>query len=155
MRPRTLALLLCVAAVIALAAGCEGGALPTRPSAPPPPASASPGVVVTAWIDAVNAEDEAAGRVLSTPAFADADHAAADGWFANTLTIRDVHVGAPQPVHGLQSNRDHAHVVYVPVAFVLEQKKEVSFRDGANAWGFVLVRDHPGERWRISEQGLG
>ena len=36
-----------------------------------------------------------------------------------------------------------------------DQEHELSFRDGADEWGFVLVRDRPGERRRIGEQGLG
>jgi len=156
MRSRALfAPLVALALGIALTAGCQEGATPTTSTAVPPPASASPEMVVRAWIDAVNAGDEAAGRVLSTPVFADADRDAEGGWFANTLSIRDLQVGAPVPARGLQSNRDFAHVVVVPVAFLLEQKKELSFRNGPVQWGFVLVRDASGERWRINEQGLG
>ena len=154
MRLPGLVALLVTAAV--LVAGCgEGGAI-TPSTVAPPPASASPQTVVRAWIDAVNAGDEAAGRVLSTPVFADADRDAGDaGWFANVLRISDLQVGEPVPVTGLASNERFAQVVAVPVAFVLEQKRERSFRDGPVQWGFVLVRDRDGQRWRINEQGLG
>lgn len=155
MRLRTTALVPALALAVVFAAGCDGGATSTTSTAVPPPASASPEVVVRAWVDAVNAEDEAAGRVLSTPAFADADRAAQDGWFANVLSITDLQVGAPVPVRGLASNDDFAQVVAVPVAFVLAQKREVAFRDGVVQWGFVLVRNERNERWRINEQGLG
>ena len=156
MRCRVIVLLSALTAAVALAAGCDGGATPTTSTVVPPPASSGPEVVVRAWIDAVNAGDEPAGRALSTTAFADADRAAEEaGWFANTLTIRDLEVGEAVPVRGLVSNRDYAQVVAVPVVFLLEQKREISFRDGLVQWGFVLVRDGPGERWRINEQGLG
>lgn len=154
-RVRLLAALLLVVSA-ALAAGCASGSSTTTSAAAPPPASASPQTVVRAWIAAVVAGDEGAGRALSTPVFADADRSAgAAGWFANVLTISDLQVGAPAPVHGLASNADFAQVVVVPVAFQLEQKKEFAFRDGAVQWGFVLVRDRAGQRWRINEQGLG
>ena len=145
-------------AIAVLAAGCGSGVVATTSTVPPPPVSSSPEVVVRAWIDAVNAGDEPAGRVLSTPAFADADRNAGDrgeaGWFANTLSISGLEVGAPVPGRELAGNRDFAQVVIVPVAFVLEQKREISFRDGVVQWGFVLVRDRDGQRWRINEQGL-
>lgn len=154
MRPLALLALLVTAAI--LVSGCgEGGAIRTS-TAPPPPVSASPQTVVRAWIDAVNAGDEAAGRVLSTPVFAGADRDAGDaGWFANVLRISDLQVGEPVPVTGLASNERFAQVVAVPVAFDLEQKRERAFRDGPVQWGFVLVRQRDGQRWRINEQGLG
>lgn len=151
--PRRLLLLVPLVALL-LATGC-GTQTAVITTAPLPPASAPPEVVVRRWLDAVNAGDEAAGRALSTPRFADAEAATTDGWFANTLSITDVRTAPATPITGLQSNRDHRQVTYVRVALMLEQKKEVSFRDGPLEWGFVLVRDRPGERWRINEQGLG
>ena len=152
---RLLALLALLGAAV-LAGGCASGGGATTSTRVAPPVSASPQAVVRAWIDAVVAEDEAAGRALSTPAFADADReAGAAGWFANVLTISDLQVGEPVPMTGLDSNESFAQVVVVPVAFQLAQKKEFSFRDGPVQWGFVLVRDRAGQRWRINEQGLG
>lgn len=154
MRLPGLVALLVTAAVLVAGCGEESGVRTS--TAVPPPVSASPQTVVRAWIDAVNAGDEAAGRVLSTPVFAGADRDAGDaGWFANVLRISDLQVGEPVPVTGLASNARFAQVVAVPVAFVLEQKRERSFRDGPVQWGFVLVRHRDGQRWRINEQGLG
>lgn len=155
MRARLLAAA-CVLLAGIVTAGCGAGGAISTSTAVAPPVSASPQTVVRAWVDAVNAGDEAAGRVLSTPVFAGADRDAGEaGWFANVLGIRDLQVGAPSPVTGLASNERFAQVVLVPVAFTLEQKRELAFRDGPVQWGFVLVRDRAGQRWRINEQGLG
>lgn len=153
MTARRVLLLVPVLALLA-AAGC-GSPTAATTSAAPPPVSATPQVVVQRWLAAVDAGDEATGRVLSTPRFADAEASSEDGWFANTLSITDVRTAPATPITGLQSNRDHRQVVYVRVALRIEQKHEVSFRDGPLEWGFVLVRDRAGERWRINEQGLG
>ncbi len=154
MRRRLPLLLAGLVGAVLLLQGC-GGDLAATTTTPPPPVSAPPQVVVQRWLDAVNAGDEAAGRALSTTAFADAEAATTDGWFANTLSIRDVRVASATPIAGLESNRRYRRVTYVRVAFLLEQKKEVSFRDGPVEWGFVLVRNSSKERWRINEQGLG
>lgn len=151
---RIAATVLALVLAAVLLQGCSSAQVAVR-TVPVPPVSADAVTVVKAWLAAVNAGDEAAGRQLSTPVFAKADHDSADGWFANTLSLTDVRTSVAAPVTGLQSNKDYREVVGVRVAFQLEQKHEVSFQNGPVEWGFILVRDSPSQRWRINEQGLG
>ena len=78
-----------------------------------------------------------------------------DSPLTNWLSVADVRVGTPRRGEAVGSARRHRWVRYVPVTFVLHQRREVSMRDGPTTWGYVLVRDAASDPWLIDDQGTG
>ncbi|MBC6463903.1 DUF4829 domain-containing protein [Actinomadura alba] len=121
-----------------------------------PPDNASPQDVVSAYVEAINAHDSAAGRALSTSHFADQLDGMQDNPFKNVIEISKLRVEAPIP-NGNESpdGKRYHSAVYVPVKFTLKQREVVSMPDGDTTWGYVLVRAGADEPWRINDNGTG
>ncbi|MBG0827537.1 hypothetical protein HS041_07145 [Planomonospora sp. ID67723] len=116
------------------------------------PVGASPQAVVSAYIDAINAHDSAAGRKLSTPSFAERQESLFDD-----AKFSHVRIGAPRPERDYAAPDDGSYreAVYVPVEFVLRHSDEGSMPNGPTVWGYTLVRADAGRPWRIIDNGVG
>jgi hypothetical protein len=147
--------LLVLFAGIALVTGCGSGDPKSRVGIPP--VGASPQEVVTAYVAAINAHDEEAGRRLSTPHFAQQQEGTEDNQFRNVVQISALQVETPISDGGYESpdGRRYQDAVYVPVTFTLKQREVVSMPDGHTSWGYVLVRTGTDQPWRINDHGVG
>jgi Domain of unknown function (DUF4829) len=147
--------LLFLLAGVALITGC--GSEGSKSQVSIPPVGASPQEVVTAYIAAINAHDEEAGRKLSTPHFAQQQDHVQDNQFTNVVEISKLQVGTPTRNGGHESadGRRYQDAVYVPVTFTLKQREVVSMLDGHTSWGYVLVRTGADQPWRINDHGHG
>jgi hypothetical protein len=118
-----------------------------------PPAGAPPAEVARAYVQALDREDTAALRGLSTPHFADQ----AIGWLDNLEGVRLIRAeGVVRDLGGIGSARRHREVIYLPVELDLDfvDPTRSNFpADGPTHWGYVLVRDAPGEAWRVDDEG--
>ncbi len=140
------------AALLALlfgASACDDAATRvTLPAADAPPAE-----VARAYVQALDREDTAALRGLSTAHFAER----AIGWLDNLEGVRLLQ--AERVIHdagGLGSSRRHPHVVHVlgQLDLDVDDPGRSGFSDdGRTPWGYVLVRDAPGDPWRVDDEG--
>jgi hypothetical protein len=121
---------------------------------PRPPADASPQRVVAAYVAALDAHDLRTARALMTPRFREDVGRQVDSWFSNVVTMRRLRIGRPLRDRHLASARRHRFVLYLGVEFDLQQGRELSMRNGPAVWGYVLVRDRPGARWLVDEDGV-
>ncbi|WP_242608901.1 DUF4829 domain-containing protein [Actinomadura formosensis] len=105
---------------------------------------------------AINAHNKAAGRVLSTPYFAQQEEGVVDSMFEGTR-ISNLRIDAPIPDNGYKSpdGKRYQEAVNVPVKFALQQREEVSMPNGHTAWGYTLVRTASDQPWRINDHGVG
>ncbi len=129
-----------VALVLLVAAGTWLWARPRR-EVPLPRADASPAEVVRAYVDAVNSRDFETANAIDTQS----------SWqyhrFERSPTMHHLRIDAPT------TPGDALHV-YVPVRFEIEGG-DASMPDGATTWGFDLTRPAVGQRWRITDSGVG
>ncbi len=130
--------------VLALVAGCAS--LPEREL---PDASASAEQVVQAFVAAVDDRD-----VAAVEAMASAEHAdlVRDTWFGMDLRALDVGGSGPRSTAGSEAE-GYGHAVYVPVDLMVSGG-DISL-DGRTAWGYLLARDGPDERWLVVDHGMG
>ena len=136
-----------------LLAGCGSATSDARHVALPA-AGAPPARVVAAYVAALDAHDVATAKALMTPRFRQLVEHQVDSWFTNTVSIRRLKTGAPYAVPGVGSSVRRRFVRYVPVQFDLEQRRQVSMRNGPTVWGYVLVRDRPPGRWLVDGVGV-
>ena len=136
--------LLAVGAVLVTAGvGCS------RERVPLPPADATPQEVVRAYIDAVNAADCSSLRALSEP------EGFSTLWCRGDVKLTNVRIAEPRPDGCCGVSGSHAESRNVPVVFD-RRGGDVSFPDERDAaWGYILVRDETGQRWRVADQGVG
>lgn len=117
-----------------------------------PPADASAGEVVRAYVDAIIADDLETARQLLTPAHASSVE---ETWFNDVESISDLRVDRPFREKPRWSGRDvTSQVVHVPVEFTLEGG-DVSLEEGPMDWGYLLVRESHSDRWLIFDEGTG
>ncbi len=140
---RRLALAALMASVLGLAglAGCS------RERVPLPAADASPQDVIGAYIKAINAKDCDSLEALSDPGNS------VNPWCSG-ITVTDVTLGAAAPDTCCGPGNEHAHVINV-AATIHTRDGDSSMPDGEHAWGYLLVRDHDTDRWRVGDQGAG
>lgn len=113
-----------------------------------PPEDAAPGVVVRAYLDALEVEDCATARALYRPG---RDPLAP---WCGEVEVRDSTVDEVQDDGCCGLGEQYAQSVYVPVDLVT-RGGDVSLPDGEHPWGYVLVRDADDQPWRIVDEGLG
>lgn len=101
-----------------------------------------------AYLAAIDRNDIVTARRFLTPAHAADVERQQDSWFTNVQSLTDVRLRTVQPDPSGETN------VRILADFVLKQKEEMSFSDGANTWGFVLRRE-AGGRWLIDSEGTG
>ena len=154
-RARRVALALAVgAAGLAVFQGCTG----TDDSRVPPRAEAAnptPGDTVRAYLESVSAGDEAAAAAYLTPAHLASVRETIDGPFQRHWAVSDLRVGPGRRDSHLASADRWTDVVYLPVRFSLPGETSPSMGGSGITWGYVLVRNHPDEAWRIDDEGVG
>jgi hypothetical protein len=117
------------------------------------PADAPPAEIVRAFVEALDRGDRDALRELATPHFA----GRAAAWLPNLESVRLLR--AERVIHdvgGLGSSRRHPRVVHVLVQLDLDLDdpgRSGFSEDGRTPWGYVLVRDAPGDPWRVDDEG--
>jgi hypothetical protein len=137
---------------LSLLAACGSGGEHVRL----PPKSASPQRVVAAYVAAANAHDFAAALKLVTPARAQILKRTVDGSFSpNFIRITSLHMSKPFSDSYEARLRHYRYAVDVPVSFDLHQHQVVSMPNGAQPWGYILVRNSPSQRWLIADEGTG
>jgi hypothetical protein len=111
-----------------------------------PPADASPGQVVRAYLDAVQAGNCTVLSQLATR------NQAERAWCGKGLTISRITIGDPEPDPGSVVSRDFEQAVYVPVRLDVQGGAD-SVESGMRDWGYVLVRDAAVQQWRVADEG--
>jgi hypothetical protein len=141
--------LLVLLALVLAASACGG----EEPRAALLPAGAPPAQVVRAYVGALDRGDRDALRELSTEHYADR----AAGWLPNLEGIRLLRAERVLlDVDGVGSSRRHPEVVHVLVQLDLDLADPAASgfaTDGPTPWGYILVRDAPGDPWRIDDEG--
>jgi hypothetical protein len=146
---RRLALLVVTVAVAALAAA-TWWQWPWRQKytvAVPAPAAA-PGQVVRAYLRALDAHDSATAYALSAPNF----HSTTAAWLSSTASITRIWIGKVQYYPKSPPGQRYE----VPVAFRYAShwwKRDQSFPDGNESWGYQLV--YTNGRFLIDDEGTG
>jgi len=124
---------------------------PTR-HVPVPAADATPQQVVKAYLDGSTTHDVATMNALTT-----GDRMPHEGRFDRTWMVDQVKVFDPRPEEGagsLWSAWEQVQRVDVDVTTL--RSGGLNFPDGEGAtWGYILVRHHDDDPWRIIEQGVG
>ncbi|MFI6601124.1 hypothetical protein ACIBHX_33170 [Nonomuraea sp. NPDC050536] len=134
--------------------GCGGCSRITKgPAVSAPAANASADVVVKTFLAAIIARDTNTIQKLTFPKYWERMQNDADNPLTNWINITDVSIG--KPMLDTYDPEKYKYVVRVYVDFKLEQCEEMSFRNGANAWGYLLARNTERERWRIISAGMG
>jgi hypothetical protein len=113
-----------------------------------PATDAAPGVVVRAYLDALEVEDCVTARALYQPG-----REPVAPWCGD-VAVSDTTVGEVQDDGCCGTGADYGDSVYVPVD-VVTRGGEPELPDGNNPWGYVLVRDKADQPWRIADEGLG
>ena len=141
MPPRRAALAVTVAVVASSLVGCS------RERVPLPGADATPEEVVTAYIKAFNAGDCDSMAALSDPVNS------VKGW-CGRINASNVTFGEPFADVCCGPGQEHEQVIHLPVEF-RTRGGDSSMPDGDHVWGYILVRDRDGERWRVAAEGVG
>lgn len=141
---------LLVALSLLLAAGCSASDVPSGAATAP---RGTPEAVVLDYLEAVAAGDRATVRELSSPAFDERMAAAADSWYSQEVTFTDIALGERRDADGSGTATRFAQVVHIPVAFDIEQERDLSLPNGETVWGFTLGRQDDTEPWVIDDMG--
>lgn len=100
----------------------------------------------------MHAHDPAAARPLVTPAYFKVVNRPGT-WLRGGADIKllDVSHGFNYgPIDG------YRYSWWVGAGFVLSHQQGITpMEDGANSYGYILVRNSPSEGWRIGDEGLG
>src|SRR5262245_19439744 len=138
-------------AVVAIGvSGCGGAKHVTLPGP-----SASPQEIVSAYIAALNAHDVTTARALLTPDHARVVGRAVDGWFTNTVSIKNLQMNKPHNDPYDARQRHFRYCDVMGVSFDLEQRHAMSMPNGTTTWGYILCRNSPSKRWLIADEGTG
>ena len=120
-----------------------------------PPLDATLEQVVTTYLGALNAHDCKTAEALTV----DGAKSTAAHWCKDVATLTSVdvddHFMEPPEASG---HTAPAAVANVPVTFNLDWRRfhdDDSMDEGANTWGYSLVRNSSVSPWRIFDQGTG
>ncbi len=119
-----------------------------------PPDDATPEQVVAAFLDALDARDCDTAAALWATETADGGE---PSWCGDVAPLDSIEIQD----HSLESPADSGHdpgdqVAWVDVTFTLDWRafgSDGSMPEGANDWGYLLVRSSPDDPWRITDQG--
>lgn len=120
-----------------------------RVSAPATGASAEE--VVRGYLNAVQANDQATGRELSTPEFGELQRELADSSFCTWEEVRIRRIRPPEPDRYAPGGYSQAMRVWVE--FEREVAKDQGGQGGYEPWSYLLVRNADSERWRVADEG--
>ena len=127
--------------------------VPTR-DVPVPPADAEPHTVVRAYLDALDAHDLDTAGALLTPEYRRQVGRTSGNWFANLRSVRQVRLAPAEDARsGYGVGSRYRHAVRVPATLDLRLFFDQPAGDGPMTWGFVLVKNQPGDPWRIADEG--
>jgi hypothetical protein len=110
---------------------------------------------VAAYVSALDAHDIVTARALLTPAHARVVQGAADSWFRNVVSIKQLQMNKPFKDPYDARHLHYNHCVGMGVSFALEQHQVMSMPNGPTVWGYTLCRNSRGRRWRIADEGTG
>lgn len=120
-----------------------------------PPAGAAPQEVVRAYLKAIDAHDEDAGRTVSTALYAQEESQGDGPDLYDLASVSNIRIEKVAPVAGYRSpdGAEYTEATTVLASFDVEGAEEVGWPDGTSSREYILVRTGPDRAWRINELG--
>ena len=120
---------------------------------PVPPVNASPEQIALTYMDAFNHRDRATMAELF-PSRGGVNRFRAIGHYSNIQLVSGHPMSDSERTGGVGASHRDAYIVAVQLTYTGFDPGDVGYTPGPNGWNYYLVRDRPGDRWTIGDQGV-